>query len=157
RNRPADHAVLTPGDGGAAAGMRAGPSTGLAPLARDPLQVRGAFPLVVLVVRSPGMPSTFADTATRLESLLRLRSIPFGMKLFEHRQDMEAIPKIRRPSSVHTLDQVVAQAARLGWTVGITADDLVGSQCRAVVGLGAAKDAAWRSGKHMRGVWFATN
>src|SRR5215471_19053424 len=91
-----------------------------------------------------------------LERLLKLRTIPFGMKLFEHRQDMEAIPKIRRPSSVHTLDQVVAQAARLGWTVGITADDLVGSQCRAVVGLGAAKDAAWRSGKHMRGVWFST-
>ena len=102
------------------------------------------------------MPSTLADTATRLESLLRLRSIPFGMKLFERRADMEAIPKIRRPSSVHTLDQVVAQAARLGWTVGITADDLVGSQCRAVVGLGAAKDEAWRSGRHMRGVWFST-
>jgi hypothetical protein len=38
---------------------------------------------------------------------------------------------------VHTLDQVVAQAARLGWTVGITSEDLVGAQCRAVVGLGS--------------------
>ena len=94
--------------------------------------------------------------ATILESLLKLRSIPFGMKLFERRADMEAIPKIRRPKSVHTLDQVVAQAARLGWTVGITADDLVGAQCRAVVGLGNAKDDAWRSGKHMTGVWFSS-
>ena len=32
-----------------------------------------------------------------LERLLKLRSIPFGMKLFERREDMEAIPKIRRP------------------------------------------------------------
>jgi uncharacterized protein (DUF169 family) len=91
-----------------------------------------------------------------LERLLKLRSIPFGMKLFEQREEMEAIPKIRRPRAVHTLDQIVAQAARLGWTVGLTAEDLVGAQCRAVVGLGLAKDAAWRSGQHMVGVWYST-
>jgi uncharacterized protein (DUF169 family) len=77
------------------------------------------------------------------------------MKLYESAAEMEAIPKIRRPKSVHTLDQVVAQAARLGWTVGITADDLVGEQCRAVVGLGG-QDEKWRSGRHMVGVWYAT-
>lgn len=102
------------------------------------------------------MTKNLAETAAKLENLLKLRSIPFGMKLFEQRAEMEAIPKIRRPKSVHTLDQVVAQASRLGWTVGITADDLVGAQCRAVVGLGRAKDAAWYSGKHMTGVWFST-
>ena len=91
-----------------------------------------------------------------LERLLKLRSIPFGMKLFENRAEMEAIPRIRRPGRIHTLDQVVGQAARLGWTVGITAEDLVGAQCRAVVGLGGAKTDAWRSGAHMTGVWFST-
>jgi uncharacterized protein (DUF169 family) len=90
-----------------------------------------------------------------LERLLRLKSIPFGMKLFERREAMEAIPKIRRPKAVHTLDQVVAQAARLGWTVGITSEDLVGAQCRAVVGLGLAKDEEWRSGRHMVSVWYS--
>ena len=94
--------------------------------------------------------------AADLERLLKLRSIPFGMKLFEAKADMEAIPKIRRPKgSVHTLDQVVAQAARLGWTVGITAEDLVGDQCRSVIGLGG-QDEKWYSGQHMKGVWFAT-
>ena len=102
------------------------------------------------------MPDAIADTAAKLASLLRLRSLPFAMKLFADRAQMEAIPRIRRPTNVHTLDQVVAQAARLGWTVGVTAEDLVGAQCRAVVGLGGAKDAAWRSGRHMSGVWFAT-
>src|SRR5205809_8134957 len=92
----------------------------------------------------------------KLANLLKLRSIPFGMKLFERRADMEAIPKIRRPKSVHTLDQLVAQAARLGWTVGVTAEDLVGAQCRAVVGLGRAKVDDWKSGRHMTGVWFQT-
>src|SRR5258705_3717314 len=102
------------------------------------------------------MPESIRDLATKLESLLKLRSIPFGMKLFEHRADMEAIPRIRRPKAIHALDQVVAQAARLGWTVGVTAEDLVGAQCRAVVGLGRAKNDAWRSGKHMAGVWYST-
>ncbi len=96
----------------------------------------------------------WARLAGDLERLLKLRSLPFGMKMFERVQDMEKIPRLRRPGAVHTLDQVVAQAGRLGWTVGITSDDLVGAQCRAVVGLGNAKDAKWRSGEHMVGVWF---
>ena len=92
----------------------------------------------------------------RLEQLLRLRSIPFGMRLFESVGQMEAIANIRRPKgSKHTLDQIVAQAARLGWTVGITAEDLVGDQCRSVVGLGG-QDENWYSGRHMVGVWYAT-
>jgi acetyl esterase/lipase len=95
--------------------------------------------------------------AREIEGLLKLRSIPFVMKMFAHRQEMEDIPRIRRPQSVHTLDQIVGQASRLGWTVGVTADDLVGAQCRAVVGLGAAKTEAWRSGEHMKGVWFETS
>lgn len=94
--------------------------------------------------------------AADLERLLRLRSIPFGMKLFATRAEMAEIPRIRRPKAVHTLDQIVAQAARLGWTVGITAEDLVGGQCRAVVGLGHAKTDDWRSGDQMAGVWFET-
>jgi uncharacterized protein (DUF169 family) len=94
--------------------------------------------------------------AADLERVLKLRAIPFGMKLFESKAEMEAIPKIRRPKgSVHTLDQIVAQAARLGWTVGVTAEDLVGDQCRSVVGLGG-QDDKWYSGQHMKGVWFAT-
>src|SRR4249920_4134273 len=92
----------------------------------------------------------------KLEALLRLRSIPYGMKLFETVAQMEAVPKIRRPKGTqHTLDQIVAQSARLGWTVGITSEDLVGDQCRSVVGLGG-QDEKWFSGQHMAGVWFAT-
>jgi len=92
----------------------------------------------------------------KLESLLRLRSIPFGMKLFETVEQMAAIPKIRRPKDTkHTLDQIVAQAARLGWTVGVTTEDLIGDQCRSVVGLGG-QDDKWFSGQHMVGVWYAT-
>lgn len=94
--------------------------------------------------------------AADLERLLKLRSLVFAMKLFEREDEMLRVTKIRRPRAIHTLDQIVAQTARLGWTVGVTADNLYGAQCRSVVGLGRAKDAAWRSGQAMAGVWFKT-
>jgi uncharacterized protein (DUF169 family) len=90
-----------------------------------------------------------------LNALLRLRTTPIGMKLFETVEEMEAIPRIRRPKSIHTTDQIVAQAARLGWTVGITNADLVGPQCGAVIGL-HPQNEEWLSGNRMAGVWFET-
>ena len=102
------------------------------------------------------MTQNWSGIVDELQGLLKLRSIPFAMKLFERAADMEAIDRIRRPASIHTLDQIVGQASRLGWTVGITSENLVGDQCRAVVGLGNAKTDAWKSGEHMKGVWFST-
>jgi uncharacterized protein (DUF169 family) len=90
-----------------------------------------------------------------LNRWLRLRTTPIGMKLFTTVKEMEAIPRIRRPKAIHTADQIVAQAARLGWTVGITVEDLVGPQCGAVIGL-HPQDAEWLSGKRMAGVWYET-
>jgi len=90
-----------------------------------------------------------------LTKLLRIKTTPIGMKLFETAAEMEAVPKIRRPNAVHTTDQIVAMAARLNWTVGITNDDLVGAQCGAVIGL-HPQDDKWLSGQHMAGVWFET-
>lgn len=90
-----------------------------------------------------------------LEAILKLRTPPFGIKMFETVEAMLSIPKLRRPTAVHTADQIIAQAARLGWTIGITADDLVSDQCRAVLGL-SRQDATWLSGTHMTGVWYAT-
>lgn len=94
--------------------------------------------------------------AADLERLLKLRSVPFGMKLFENAAELDEIPRLRRPKHVHTLDQIVAQASRLGWTVGVTAENLVGAQCRAVIGLGNQKNKEWASGKSTAGVWHGT-
>jgi uncharacterized protein (DUF169 family) len=99
--------------------------------------------------------SDFKTMAAELEKVLRLRSIPFGMKLCPTVEAMQAVPRIRRPQAVHTLDQLVAQTARLGWTLGVTTDDLVGDQCRSVVGLGG-QDKDWYEAKQLVGVWYAT-
>jgi len=97
----------------------------------------------------------WADTLARLDRVLRIRTTPIGMKLFETVEEMAAIPRIRRPEAIHTADQIVSMASRLSWTVGITGDDLVGAQCQAVLGLGG-QDDDWYSGRHMAGVWFET-
>lgn len=97
----------------------------------------------------------FPQLVADLNRLLRLRATPIGMKMFKTAAEMEQIPRIRRPKDVHTTDQIVGQACRNGWTVGITMDDLVGAQCGTVLGL-HPRNEEWLSGDRMHGVWFGT-
>jgi uncharacterized protein (DUF169 family) len=90
-----------------------------------------------------------------LNALLRLKTTVIGIKMFARVEEMLRIEKIRRPTAVHTTDQIVSMASRLGWTVGITGDDLVGAQCRAVIGLGP-QDEKWLAGENYVGVWHGT-
>ncbi|WP_241047998.1 DUF169 domain-containing protein [Achromobacter xylosoxidans] len=103
----------------------------------------------------PGQPLDWAALVDDLNRLLRLKTTVIGMKLYEDEAALAGVKGLRRPKATHTTDQIVGMAARLGWTVGITGDDLVGAQCRAVIGLGP-QDEAWRSGKEYVGVWHAT-
>lgn len=103
-------------------------------------------------------PTDKIDLATLvadLNALLRLKTTVIGMKMFATVAEMEAIPKVRRPNAIHTTDQIVSMASRLGWTVGITSADLVGAQCRAVIGL-APTDEKWMAGEAYVGVWHGT-
>ena len=89
-----------------------------------------------------------------LNKFLRLRTTPIGMKLFKSVEEMESVERIRRPKDIHTTDQIVGQASRNGWTVGITVDDLVGAQCSTVIGL-SPRDDEWLAGDRMAGVWYS--
>jgi uncharacterized protein (DUF169 family) len=105
--------------------------------------------------QTPPEPLDLAGMVADLNSLLRLKTTVIGIKMFASVEEMAAIPKIRRPSAVHTTDQIVSMASRLGWTVGITGDDLVGAQCRAVIGL-APQDEKFLAGENYVGVWHGT-
>ena len=100
-------------------------------------------------------PLDFTGMVADLNNLLRLKTTVTAIRMFARVEDMLAVPKIRRPTAVHTTDQIVSMASRLGWTVGITADDLVGAQCRAVIGLGP-QDDKWLAGENYVGVWHGT-
>ena len=92
-----------------------------------------------------------------LTRYLKLKTMAVGMKRFRSVAEMEAVPRIRRPDPAEKLatDQVVGQARWIGWTIGITMDNLMGQQCGAVVGL-APRDAEFLSGERMKGVWYGT-
>src|SRR6202790_210935 len=87
-----------------------------------------------------------------LNNLLRLKTTVIGLKMFASVEEMAAIPKIRRPTAVHTTDQIVSMASRLWRTVGVPADDLFSAQCRARFGL-APQDEKWLAGQAYVGVW----
>ena len=105
------------------------------------------------VIASESQSFDWSEIVAGLNQFLRLRTTPIGMKLFENASDLDQIERIRRPKHVHTTDQVVGQASRNGWTVGITAQDLVGAQCQTVIGLAPRSDE-WLEGKNMAGVWY---
>ena len=92
-----------------------------------------------------------------LNRYLRLKATPIGLKRFRTVEEMAAIPKIRRPaaSEKFAFDQLVGQSRWLGWTLGVTMDNLMGAQCGAVVGL-HPPDNDWLAGKQLTGVWYGT-
>ncbi|MBT4522186.1 MAG: DUF169 domain-containing protein [Halieaceae bacterium] len=92
-----------------------------------------------------------------LYSLLRIKTLPIGMKRYKTIEEMESIPRIRRPDVSEKLntDQIVGQSRWIGYTIGITMENLVGSQCGAVVGL-HPRDDEFLSGNAFNGVWYGS-
>jgi uncharacterized protein (DUF169 family) len=90
-----------------------------------------------------------------LNQYLRLRATPVGMKRFQDVQELDEIHRLRRPDTSEKLatDQIVGQSRWLGYTIGITMENLVGSQCGAVVGL-HPRDKDFLSGQQFNGVWY---
>jgi uncharacterized protein (DUF169 family) len=96
------------------------------------------------------------ELAGRLIELLRIRTIPIGMKLFETATDMEKIPGLRRPTPGvrFAMCQLVTQSRIAGFTLGITLDNLQSaSNCGGVIGLDTPS-AEVLSGELLTGVWF---
>lgn len=92
----------------------------------------------------------------KLISLLRIRTMPIGMKLFKDAEEMMQIPGIRTPTqSFHfTMCQLVTQSRMAGFTLGIKHDNVrPNSNCGGIVGLNKP-GADYLSGKQMDGVWF---
>jgi uncharacterized protein (DUF169 family) len=97
-----------------------------------------------------------AELAEQLNQLLRLRTFPIGMKLFEDLDAMADVPGLRRPPRGKTFStcQLVTQARMAGFTLGITTENIPSfSSCSSVIGLDAVGEI-YTSGRKMEGVWF---
>jgi uncharacterized protein (DUF169 family) len=97
-----------------------------------------------------------AELAEQLNALLRLRTNPIGMKLFESLDEFNAVPGLRRPAPGKTFStcQLVTQARIAGFTLGITTENVPEfSNCSGVIGLSPPSEL-YLSGRKMEGVWF---
>jgi uncharacterized protein (DUF169 family) len=96
------------------------------------------------------------DLAAKLQDLLKIRTMPIGMKQFETIEEMERTPGLRRPKAgrFHTMCQLVTQARMAGFTLGITSENVrPHSNCGGVPGMDQP-DEPTLSGERMTGVWF---
>ena len=109
------------------------------------------------IADTPALDATaLTELAEQLGQLLRLRTLPIGMKLFENLDEMARIPGLRRPAKgkKFTTCQLVTQARMAGFTLGITTENVPSfSSCSSVIGLDAPGDI-YTSGRKMEGVWF---
>ncbi|HWA78800.1 MAG TPA: DUF169 domain-containing protein [Acetobacteraceae bacterium] len=96
------------------------------------------------------------ELAVELAGLLKLRSLPIGMKLFAEREALLAVPGIRlsQDGKRFTTCQLVTNARLGGQTIGIVAETVLPfTGCASVIGL-KEPDPRLASGETMTGVWF---
>lgn len=91
----------------------------------------------------------------RMERLLRLKSFPIAFRMLEKKQDLEAIPFIRRPANKVTLCQLMNLARNFDWTVGADLDDFMTPSCPSIIGL-QDLPGTYRDGTFRNIVWTAT-
>jgi len=72
----------------------------------------------------------YPSLVQQLQYYLKLKATPIGMKRFRKADELEKVEKLRRPPKDVRLatDQIVGQCRWLGYTLGITMENLVGSQ-----------------------------
>jgi uncharacterized protein (DUF169 family) len=97
-----------------------------------------------------------AQLGAQLQDMLRLRTLPIGMKLFEDLDEMAKVPGLRRPPAGKRFStcQLVTQARMAGFTLGIAHENVPAfSNCGGIIGLNEPSDL-YLSGRKMKGVWF---
>ena len=97
--------------------------------------------------------ATLAEIANGIRDFLRLRSLPVAIKFLEKAEDLNKIQKIRRPDHLMSWCQVVGIARNMGWTMGITVDDLVTPACAFKLGFGFVPP---ESKTMYAGIWVKT-
>lgn len=67
--------------------------------------------------------SELAELGEEIWKRLRLRTLPIGLRRLKTVEDMEAIPKIRRPEHQMFICQGTTLVRTHGWTLGLTRED----------------------------------
>jgi uncharacterized protein (DUF169 family) len=71
---------------------------------------------------------------SEIQDMVKLRTMPIGMKFLEKMEDMDKIPKLRRPDTLLTFCQAITMSRTIRLTLGITANDLAAPGCLVKLG-----------------------
>jgi uncharacterized protein (DUF169 family) len=88
-----------------------------------------------------------------MERLLRLKTFPVGLKLYEDPDALKENKWLRRPQERLSLCQLITIVRTFDWTVGGVADDLVTPGCASVLGLAELPEFV-TSGEMRSKVWL---
>jgi len=78
----------------------------------------------------------WAELSRELERLLHLRTHPIAFRRLEKAEELEKIPKVRKPHHFYTLCQAMGLVRIAGQTIGITKENL-NVRCATILGLRA--------------------
>jgi len=92
----------------------------------------------------------------RFELLLRLKSFPVAFKLLRRKEDLDAIPFMRRPAKKVSLCQLITQVRCNDWTVGADRDNFIGPICPSIIGLTSLPREGFADGTFRSIVWTKT-
>jgi len=99
--------------------------------------------------------SKWKEISKQFEFYLRLRTFPIALKLFGSPEEMEKVPKIKKPTWKATFCQLLTIARTFGWTVGATQEEFISPYCPSILGFCPPPEKAI-NGKMMHEIWFAT-
>lgn len=95
----------------------------------------------------------WSEWTRELERLLRLKTFPVGLKLYENPDALSENKWLRRPQEKLSLCQMITIVRTFDWTVGGVADDLVTPGCASVLGLSELTEFV-TSGEMRSKVWL---
>jgi len=105
-------------------------------------------------MKKGGDMNNWKEVADRFEKLLRLRTFPIGLKLYENIEALDGISNLRTPTRRVLICQLTTLARTTGWTIGVTLEKLLGgSPCAAMVGFDERREIV-REGTYRSEIWF---
>lgn len=93
------------------------------------------------------------DITDRLTKYLRLKQTPVGVKYFETKDELMAVPKVRIPTRHISPCTTVSQAVQLNWTAACLAETVHIDYCRGIHGM-FQRDEKWHSARIFDGVYY---
>lgn len=97
--------------------------------------------------------SNWSELAKELEQLLRLRTLPLAFKRCKSAAELESIPHVHRLKHNPTFCQILTLARTVGWTIGVTGDEVFNCPFPQRAGLLPIPEDAW---KRRVGTWLST-